>query len=360
MIAYVFPGQGSQKKGMGADLFQKYPEYVKKADEILGYSIEELCLDNPDNRLNLTQYTQPALFIVSALTYLETLEHTGKRPDFVAGHSLGEYTALFAAGAFSFETGVRLVKKRGELMGEANGGAMAAIVGMNQVQVQNVIEKYQLDEVDISNLNTLHQTVIASTKEGIERADEAFSKEKARCVRLKVSAAFHSRYMKEAQEKFEEYLKEFTFQELEIPVISNYTALPYENSSITENLVMQLGSAVRWYESIRQLMDRGCDEIQEIGPGSVLTKMIRRIQAEMAEASIEQEVSGETSVYEIVKEWNRKNPVGTGFYSEKLQKTLKTRTEAVVLFKQKAAVYMEGYHGYFDIHELRRVEDTKC
>ena len=130
MLAYVFPGQGSQVVGMGKDLFDEFKEYVDAADEILGYSIKELCLEDPNGVLGLTQYTQPALYVVNALTYLKEVKTTGVKPDFVAGHSLGEYDALFAAGVFDFATGLKLVQKRGELMSQAKGGGMAAVLGL--------------------------------------------------------------------------------------------------------------------------------------------------------------------------------------------------------------------------------------
>ena len=145
MLAYVFPGQGSQVVGMGKDLFDEFKEYVDAADEILGYSIKELCLEDPNGVLGLTQYTQPALYVVNALTYLKEVKTTGVKPDFVAGHSLGEYDALFAAGVFDFATGLKLVQKRGELMSQAKGGGMAAVLGLKEeecvIQMQNLITK---------------------------------------------------------------------------------------------------------------------------------------------------------------------------------------------------------------------------
>lgn len=374
MKAYVFPGQGAQFVGMGKELFKEYPEHVKKADAILGYSIEELCTVDSKEQLNLTQYTQPALFVVSALSYLDYIAKNGK-PDIVAGHSLGEYNALFAAGAFSFETGVKLVKKRGELMGNANGGAMAAIIGMDENQVREVITKYNLDDVDISNLNTPKQTVIASTKEGIERAKAIFEGENVRrYVPLKVSAAFHSRYMKEAQEQFASYIEDFTFSDLEIPVISNYKALPYGAGEVKENLVKQLGSTVRWVESVWTMEAMGCTDIVEIGPGNVLTNMVKKIGLEtddevknayISQIAVVQATRGKNggegtsfheekeSAFDMVREWNRLNPVGTEVECDGYEQKLKTRTEAVVLFGHRAAVYMEGYNGYFDLRELR-------
>ncbi|MBF0103655.1 MAG: acyltransferase domain-containing protein, partial [Desulfobacterales bacterium] len=135
MLTFVFPGQGSQKTGMGESLFDEYKELTAQADEILGYSIKQLCLENLENNLQKTQFTQPALYVVNALSYLKKLDEVGKKPDFVAGHSLGEYNALLAANAFDFETGLKLVQKRGELMSKAIGGGMAAVIGFNRDQI---------------------------------------------------------------------------------------------------------------------------------------------------------------------------------------------------------------------------------
>ena len=153
-VVYLFPGQGSQAVGMGQEVLDSYDEYIHKTDDILGYSIKSLCLEDPDSRLNLTQYTQPALFVVNSLLFLQKTEETQKKPDFVAGHSLGEYTALFAAGAFDFETGVRLVQKRGELMAEATGGGMAAVIGLGADAVRNVLSSSGFDTIDVANFNS--------------------------------------------------------------------------------------------------------------------------------------------------------------------------------------------------------------
>ncbi|HEY8086005.1 MAG TPA: acyltransferase domain-containing protein, partial [Methylophilaceae bacterium] len=168
MRAFLFPGQGSQRKGMGADLFTQYPEYVKKADAILGYSIEELCVADPEGRINFTAYTQPAIFVVSVLNYLEALK-TDTAPDMTAGHSIGEYAALFAAGVFDFETGLRIVQKRAELMSKAEGGALAAVVGLSQDEVKARIAASQLAGIEIANINSPTQIVVGSKAETIQQ-----------------------------------------------------------------------------------------------------------------------------------------------------------------------------------------------
>lgn len=280
MKAIIFPGQGAQFKGMGKDVFPRYPELVTAASDILGYSITALCLDDPAGQLAKTQYTQPALFVVNALHYLQHQERHGEsaRPDFVAGHSLGEYNALLAAGVFSFETGVRLVKKRGELMGAARDGGMAAVIGGSADGVRAILAAEGLDGVDVANYNAPSQTVIAGPKEALARAEAAFSAQGLRCVILNVSAAFHSRFMQPAQAEFARFLEQCTFAAPRIPVIANVTARPYDPAEIAATLVRQIASPVRWVDSVRYLMGQGVDAFDEIG-GSVLTRMVQEIRA---------------------------------------------------------------------------------
>lgn len=288
MVTYVFPGQGSQFVGMGADLFDKYEEYLKQADEILGYSIKELCLEDPMNNLGNTKYTQVALYVVSALTYLEKVETTSIIPDFVAGHSLGEYVALFAAGVFDFATGLKIVKKRAELMAEANGGLMAAVIGLTDDVVRKVLLDNQFSGIDIANLNSYNQIVIAGTKEDIDNAQTAFEQAGAvTYVKLKVSGAFHSRYMEIAKEEFAEYIKQFEFHEPQITVYSNVTAKPYVAGEIHRNLVEQIVSTVRWCEIITDMMCRQNNQIIQLGPGNVLTGLTRKITREIKKMGIE-------------------------------------------------------------------------
>lgn len=171
MITYVFPGQGSQQKGMGQGLFEQYQHLTDQADQILGYSIKKLCTEKGYFDVNHTQYTQPALYVVNALSYLKKLEETGGKPDFAAGHSLGEYNALFAAGAFDFGTGLKLVKKRGELMGRITGGGMAAVIGLDKEQVTAVLEEHHLHTIDVANENTPRQIVISGQKKILKKRE---------------------------------------------------------------------------------------------------------------------------------------------------------------------------------------------
>lgn len=281
MTTFVFPGQGSQKKGMGGGLFDDFGELTAKADAILGYSVRELCLRDPEKQLDKTQYTQVAMYVVNALMYLSRIEQTGQKPDYVAGHSLGEYDALFAAGVFDFETGLQLVKRRGELMGQASAGAMAAVVGLSREQIEETLQKNGLSSISIANLNTLSQTVIAGNRADIDQAGSTFEAAGAKAyIPLNVSGAFHTPGMSAARAEFERSVSGLDFSEPTIPVMSNVHARPYGKAEVKHNLVEQITSPVRWRESILYLMRQGEMEFEEIGPGAVLTRLIAQIQTE--------------------------------------------------------------------------------
>jgi len=276
MVVWMFPGQGSQKKGMGADLFAEFPEQVKIADDILGYSITDLCLNDAQGNLTNTQYTQPALFVVEALSCLRE-QQAGQMPKFAIGHSLGEYSALFAAGAFDFATGLRLVQKRGELMAQQTGGGMLAVIGLSSDNIRAELDTAGLDSIDMANFNTPVQTVLSGPSADIEKASAALQ-EKARLVMpLKVSAAFHSRYMQQAQQEFAKFLQSFSFKPLQTTVIANCDAKPYQDDTIKENLTRQIAQSVHWVDSIRYVKQQGELEFKEVGPGSVLTNMLKQI-----------------------------------------------------------------------------------
>lgn len=278
-LAIMFPGQGSQEPGMGEGLFDLYPELVAQADEILGYSIKTLCLEDPEDQLSQTQYTQPALYTVNALSFLKQKQDApDQKPMFYLGHSLGEYNALFAADVFDFATGLRLVKERGSLMAEARGGGMAAIIGLGAEQVALVLEKEGLNTIDIANMNTPEQTVISGLAEDIANVQDVFQAVGARlCIPLKVSGAFHSRYMKAAQERFAKILAEASFAAPTTPVISNVTAKPYAANDVARLLAEQLVSPVKWAEAIQYAGSQGVSEFQEVGPGRVLQRMVPAI-----------------------------------------------------------------------------------
>lgn len=279
----LFPGQGSQAKGMGAELFDRYPDWTAEADAVLGYSIRELCVDDPRGELGLTQFTQPALYVVNALTYRAKRDDGMAPPAFVAGHSLGEYDALLAAGCFDFATGLKMVKERGRMMGQVSGGGMAAVIGMEPAKIQEVLSATEAGRrVDVANFNTFDQTVIAGPKADLDSVKADFEAAGVRAyIPLNVSAPFHSRYMREPQMTFDGFLQAFSFTAPQIPVISNVTARPYEADQVRQTLSEQIGNSVRWLETMLFLMKQPEAEFVECGPGTVLAKMIVAIKKKL-------------------------------------------------------------------------------
>lgn len=261
-------------------MFPAFPELSALADAELGYSIQDLCLNDPGAKLGQTEFTQPALYVVNALTFLKKTADTGQLPNFVAGHSLGEYDALFAAGVFDFVTGLKLVKKRGELMAHARGGAMAAIIGLSVAQIREGLSQGGHGGVDLANINAPTQIVISGPEAELKPATETFQKMGAQIFPLKVSAAFHSRYMAGAQEEFERFLEPFELKPPRIPVVANVTALPYETSALKNTLARQITSPVRWTESVGWILNQGTGDCEffECGPGNVLTGLLKRIR----------------------------------------------------------------------------------
>lgn len=285
MLVYVFPGQGSEKKGMAAELFDEIEEFSSVEAEIdaqLGYSLRELCLEDPEGKINQTQFTQPALFTANALHYYKR-KLSGENADLLAGHSLGEYNALLAAGAFSLLDGIKLVQKRGALMAQAKDGGMAAVVGLSADNIQDILDSNQLCSIDLANFNSPKQTVVSGPVADIQKTkalcDEAGAK---LCVILPASAAFHSRYMKAAADEYAEFLTGVEFNALQTPVIANVTAEVYpafkDGSEIKELLVKQIHQSVRWTETIAGIKQKHPEvSFEELGPGKVLTKLIKQI-----------------------------------------------------------------------------------
>jgi trans-AT polyketide synthase/acyltransferase/oxidoreductase domain-containing protein len=286
-IAFVFPGQGSQRRGMGEALFDEVPEYAlveHEVDELLGYSMRVLCLQDPDDLLNDTRYTQPSMYVVNALHYYRATRE-GVVPAYVAGHSLGEYNALLAADVFDLLGGLRLVKRRAELMAQARDGAMAAIVGLDPSRVAQVIEENGFGALDIANFNAPLQIVVSGPRGDIEQAGPAFEKAGARLYQpLRVSAAFHSRYMNGAALAFGEFLASVSFREPAVPVISNVTGLPVPTAdpcpTIRSLLTRQITHPVHWVQSIRYLLAQGVTDFRELGPGGVLTRLVQQVHRE--------------------------------------------------------------------------------
>ncbi|GAA4462962.1 ACP S-malonyltransferase [Nibrella saemangeumensis] len=276
MLIYAFPGQGSQKKGMGSHLFPKYASLMEKADTILGYSMQQLCLEDKERQLSNTLFTQPALYVVNALHYYERLALTDVSPDYLIGHSLGEFNALLAAGVFDFETGLLLVKKRAELMSNAKKGRMAAIIGASLSTIHEILENASFPNITIANLNAPQQYIISGPEDDLMQCQHAFQGD-VKFVPLNVSGAFHSPLMEEAGIEFSSYIKQFSLSPARIKVISNYTARPYTADSLYENLCKQITSPVRWMDSIQYLLKQGPMLLEETGPGNVLSKLAEQI-----------------------------------------------------------------------------------
>ena len=289
MIVFVFPGQGAQRRGMGGALFDEVPEYVSlepRVDTLLGYSLRALCRDDPGERLRQTQYTQPALFTVNALHALKSAA-AGVRPQYLAGHSLGEYNALFTAGAFDFLTGLSLVKKRGELMARAANGAMAAVVGLRTELVTQICTDRGFAELDVANFNSPSQTVLSGPADSIKRAAAVFeSAGAALYAPLPVSGAFHSRYMADAAAEFANFLEPLSIQAPRIPVMANASGEPYPTDQggrgVKALLVRQISQPVQWMRCIRYLLDRGVTQFTEQGPGNVLSRLIEQTRSDLS------------------------------------------------------------------------------
>jgi [acyl-carrier-protein] S-malonyltransferase len=288
-IAYVFPGQGSQHAGMGRELADNFPAaraVFEEADEALGFALSDLCFNGPEAELQLTANTQPAILAASVAAY-RVLAERGFKPDFVAGHSLGEYSALVAAGALTLFDALRLVRRRGELMQEAvpaGVGAMAAILGIDARRVDEACAVAARDQICApANFNTPSQTVIAGHKEAVERAiEECKARGAKRATLLKVSAPFHSALMMPAQERLTEPLSATTFSDLTFPIINNVdAALVTKGAEACAALIRQISAPVRWTDIIRTMFELDVDAFVEVGPGKVLAGLIKSIAKDL-------------------------------------------------------------------------------
>ncbi|HKC65747.1 MAG TPA: ACP S-malonyltransferase [Pyrinomonadaceae bacterium] len=286
-LAYIFPGQGSQYSGMGRELAEKYPasrEVFEEADEALGFSISRLCFEGTAEELQLTENTQPAILTTSIAT-LRAMESEGfLAPDFVAGHSLGEYSALVAAGALSLSDAVRTVRLRGRFMQEATpvgSGAMAAVIGADVSTVTEACSEAAQNEVcSPANINSPNQIVIAGSAQAVDRA-VALLKERwgKRAIKLPVSAPFHCALMRPAQERLAAELEKIEFNDLRLPLITNVDAAVIRHGSgARDALIRQVSSPVRWLESVQLLIREGVETFLEVGPGKVLCGLVRQIE----------------------------------------------------------------------------------
>ena len=285
-IAFVFPGQGAQSVGMAKDVFEEVPasrRVIETADETLGFSLSSIIFDGPDQDLKQTYNTQPAL-LAASVAYLEAFREKGITPDYVAGHSLGEYSALVATGVLSLEEAIAIVRARGEYMEQAvpgGQGAMAAVLGADRKALSSLCSSISEEgnPVELANINCPGQIVISGSAEGVaaasERVKEAGGK---RAIALEVSGPFHSSLMKEAAERLAGKLKDVQLSAPAVPVVANVTALPVsETEQIRGLLVEQVYSPVLWHDSVEWMIGQGVDTFVEIGPGSVLTGLIKKI-----------------------------------------------------------------------------------
>ena len=302
-IAFLFPGQGSQVAGMGKDLADNFVaarQVFEEADEALGFSISKLCFEGPEDQLQLTENTQPAILSVSVAAYRAMQAQGLPAPAFVAGHSLGEYAALVAAGAISLADAVRTVRARGRYMQEAvpvGTGAMAAVLGGDRSEIEKLCAEASESLIcSVANINSPNQLVIAGNVEAVDRAIELMKGVAKRVIKLNVSAPFHCALMKPAQDRLANELGDLSFNEPGIPVVTNVDAsIVTQPSELCDSLLRQVSSPVRWLESMELLLQEGISTFVEVGPGKVLSGLMRQINRDASCLNVEDAASLEAA-----------------------------------------------------------------
>ncbi|MGW7413251.1 ACP S-malonyltransferase [Streptomyces sp. NPDC054863] len=274
----MFPGQGSQRPGMGEEVFDAYPQLCDRAEETVGHPLRELCLKDPQGLLNQTAYTQQAIYFVSCLMYLaHTEEHGHRPPRCLTGHSLGLYPALFAAGVFDLFEGLRIVSRRGALMQEARDGAMVAVLGPQASDIDLHLAELECFDVEVANYNSPEQVVLSAARSSLEELVPRLEAIGHRCAWLPVSGAFHSNRMEPARREFARFLRDREFAPPTSAVVSTTSGRTLGAEHLLEEMVFQLVKPVRWRQTVTHLARTGHRTFKEIGPGTVLTTLSAKI-----------------------------------------------------------------------------------
>lgn len=278
MEILMFPGQGSQQLGMGKNLFPQYPELCRAADDILGYSITSLCIEDVHGTLNQTVYTQPAIYFVCCLMYLDHVKRSDRPYNYLIGHSLGLFPTLFAAGVFDLLEGLEIVAKRGQLMQAVTGGGMLAVLGEQIERVHEKLIRYEFFDIDVANYNSTEQLILSGKTDRIKQLSPLLETEGYHCVSLPVSGAFHSRYMEPCRLKFVDFLMQRTLAPPKKKVISSTSGEILGAEHLIEEISFQLVKPVRWLQTVRSILQRFSDvAFTELGPGRVLTNLQEKI-----------------------------------------------------------------------------------